>query len=200
MDTLTAIRERRSVKRYDPNFVMPEQDLDQLLELAILSPTSFNIQNWRIVAVTDPEQKQKLRAAAWNQAQVTDASVILLLCADLNAWDNEPERYWSNAPEQVRDMLVPLIRKFYGASTELQHDEAIRSVGIMGQTIMLAAKAMGYDSCPMIGFDMAKVSEIINLPENFLIGLMLPVGKALEPARERGGQLPLSEVVIKDSF
>ncbi len=200
MDTLTAIRERRSVKRYDPDFVMPQEDIDKLLELAVLSPTSFNIQNWRIVAVTDAEQKQKIRAASWNQAQVSEASLTLLLCADLNAWDNEPERYWREAPEQVRDMLVPMIRQFYSPNKTLQHDEAIRSVGIMGQTIMLAAKAMGYDSCPMIGFDPVKVGEIIKLPKDHVIGMMIPVGKALEPARPRSGQLSLDEVVVRNSF
>jgi nitroreductase len=76
----------------------------------------------------------------------------------------------------------------------------MRSCGIAGQTIMLAAKAMGYDSCPMIGFDPIQVSELINLPEDHVIGFMISVGKATEPARPRGGQLPLEEVVIQNKF
>ena len=200
LDTLTAIEARRSVKAYDPEFKMPDADLRKLMELALLSPTSFNIQNWRIVAVTDPAIKEQLKAAAWNQAQVSDAAVTLIFCADLKAHARNPERYWKNAPEAVQNMLVPMIGKFYEGNEQLQRDEAIRSIGIAAQTTMLAAKAMGYDSCPMIGFDPVTVGEIINLPEDHIIGMMLPVGKALQPARERGGQLAYDDVVHITGF
>lgn len=76
----------------------------------------------------------------------------------------------------------------------------MRSVGIAGQTIMLAAKAMGYDSCPMIGFDPAKVGELIKLPANHIVGFMITVGKATQPAWPKPGQLPLSDVVIRERF
>ena len=76
----------------------------------------------------------------------------------------------------------------------------MRSCGIAGQSIMLAAKDMGYDSCPMIGFDQEAVGKIIHLPEDHCISFMITVGKALKPAWPRPGQLPLSEVVIRDRF
>lgn len=82
----------------------------------------------------------------------------------------------------------------------MQRDEAMRSVGIVAQTIMLAAKAMGYDSCPMIGFDGEQVAEIINLPDDHVIGMMLVVGKAVKPAWPKPGQLSLDDVLIKDLF
>jgi len=199
MDTLSAIRERRSVKHFDPDHKMTEAEINGLLELCLLSPTSFNMQNWRFVVVTDPAKKAALRAAAWNQAQVSEASLTLLLCADLNA-HVDADRYWVNAPEPVREMLVPMIAPFYEGNPQLQRDEAMRSVGIAAQTLMLAAKAMGYDSCPMIGFDQAKVAEIIELPENHVIGMMLTIGKAVKDANVRGGQLPYEEVVFRDHF
>lgn len=199
MDTITAIRERRSVKHYNPNHKMTEAEISGLLELALLSPTSFNMQNWRFVAVTDQAKKDALCAAAWNQAQVREASLTILICADLNAHRNG-ERYWTNAPEPVRQMLVPMISPFYEDKPQIQRDEAMRSVGIAAQTLMLAAKAMGYDSCPMIGFDPLQVGEIIGLPENHVIGMMLTIGKALKDANVRGGQLPYEEVVFRDGF
>lgn len=199
METLTAIRERRSVKYYDPDHALSEAEIRQLLEAALCSPTSFNMQNWRFIAVTDPAKKEALRAAAFNQAQVTDAALTLILCADLDA-HNDPERYWTNAPDPVREVIVPMIQPFYGDNPQLQRDEAMRSVGIAAQTIMLAAKAMGYDSCPMIGFDPHKVAEIIQLPERHVIGLMITIGKALKPANLRPGQLPYEEVVHRDLF
>jgi nitroreductase len=199
METITAIKERRSVKHYDPNHEMSEAEINALLELALLSPTSFNMQNWRFVVVTDPEKRAAIQAAAWNQAQVTEASITILLCAKLNAYE-EAGRYWVHAPQPVQDMLVPMIAPFYQNSTELQRDEAMRSIGIAAQTLMLTAKSMGYDSCPMIGFDPEKVAEIIDLPENHVIGMMLTVGKALKDANVRSGQLPYDEVVFRDGF
>ncbi|MEM1223672.1 MAG: nitroreductase family protein [Verrucomicrobiota bacterium] len=199
MDTFTAIQERRSVKHYDPAHRMSEEEIHTLFDLALLSPTSFNMQNWRFVAVTDQATKEAIRAVAWNQAQVSEASLTIVLCANLNAHEGA-ERYWANAPEPVRKVLAPMVAPFYEGKAELQRDEAMRSVGLAGQTIMLAAKAMGYDSCPMIGFDPGKVAEIINLPENHVIGMLITVGKALKPANPRGGQLPLEEVVFQNQF
>ncbi|MGC6455467.1 MAG: nitroreductase family protein [Coraliomargaritaceae bacterium] len=199
MDTFTAIQERRSVKHYDPEHRMTDAESRQLMEAALLSPTSFNMQNWRFVVVTDTEKKAALRAVAWDQAQITDASLTIVLCADLNS-HIDGGRYWVNAPEPVREILVPMIEPFYADNPQLQRDEAMRSVGIAAQTLMLAAKDMGYDSCPMIGFDPVKAAEIIELPENHLIGMIIVVGKALKPASDRGGQLPYEEVVFTDCF
>jgi nitroreductase len=200
MDTLTAIQERRAVKHYDPEHRLSDSEIQTLMEHTILSPTSFNIQNWRIVLVDDPELRAKIRAASWNQAQVTEASLLILLCADLSAWQQEPDRYWQNAPEAVRQQLVPMILQFYEGRSELQRDEAMRSCGIAAQTLMLAAKSMGYDTCPMIGFDPQAVADLIQLPPNHVIGMMITLGKALQPARERGGQLPLDQVLIRNQF
>lgn len=201
MDTLDAIEQRRSVKQYDAAATMPEEDVQRLLDLALLSPTSFNIQNWRFVVVRDPEQRQRLRAAAWDQAQVEECQLLLVLCADLKAWDKDPARYWRNAPAGSQQQIVPMIRDFYtGHGEQMQRDEAMRSCGIAAQTLMLAAKSLGYDSCPMIGIDPAKVAELINLPADHAIGLLLAIRKAAAPARPRGGQLSKDEVVVTDRF
>lgn len=199
MDTFTAIRKRRSIKHFDANHQMDEAEIRQLVELALLSPTSFNIQNWRFVLITDPGEREAVREAAYGQAQITEASLTIVLCANLNAHRN-PDRYWENAPENVRASIVPNISPIYEGDEQMQRDEAMRSIGIAGQTIMLAAKAMGYDTCPMIGFDSDKVARIIRLPDNHVIGMMLTVGKATQSPNPRGGQLPYEEVVVHNAF
>jgi nitroreductase len=200
LDTLTAIEARRSVKHYDATFTMPESDKQKLMELARLSPTSFNMQNWRFVLVEETALRQEIQNAAWGQAQVTEASLLLVMCADLNAPFKQPERYMENAPEPVKQQLVPMIPATYKDRPQLQRDEAMRSVGIASQTLMLAAKAMGYDSCPMVGFDPVKVGELINLPEDHVIGMLLVIGKAAQPAHARSGRLPDADVVITNRF
>jgi nitroreductase len=200
MDVFSAIEQRRSIKQYDTSHKMTPEEERRLLELALLSPTSFNIQNWRFVIIRDPELKKQVRAAAWNQAQLEEAQLTLAICADLNAWDKEPERYWRDAPEKSRNMLVPMIRQTYRDRAQLQRDEAMRSVGIAAQTLMLAAKGMGYDSGALVGFDPDAVAKLINLPADHVIGMLLVIGKRRQDAYGRGGQLPYDEVVIENRF
>ena len=178
---------------------MTDEEIRRLIGLAILSPTSINMQNWRFVVARDPALRQQLRAAAWNQAQVTDASVWVILCADLLSFKKNPERYWSTAPPEVTKMMVQMLGMYEGRE-QLQRDEALRSCGMAAQTIMVAAKALGYDSCPMGGFDFEAVGRLINLPPDHMICLAVAVGKALQPARPRGGQLPLEDVMVFDRF
>lgn len=200
MDTQLAIQSRRSVKAFDPHHHLSEQAIEQLLGLTILSPTAFNIQHWRFVLVREQALRQQIRQAAWNQAQVTDASLLIVLCADLKAWQKQPERYWQNAPPATRDFLLPAIHDYYNQKPQVERDEAMRSCGIAAQTLMLSAKAMGYDTCPMDGFDFAEVGKLINLPPDHIISMLISVGKALQPAQARGGQLALQDVVINDRF
>ncbi len=92
METVKAIQSRRAVKHYDPAHEMTADEINKILSLAILSPTAFNIQNWRFVVVDNPELRAEIREAAWGQAQVTDTSLFIVLCADLKAWEKNPGR------------------------------------------------------------------------------------------------------------
>ncbi|MBS3951588.1 MAG: nitroreductase family protein [Methylomicrobium sp.] len=200
MNTVDAIKERRAVKLYDANHCMTDDEISGLMSLAMLSPTAFNIQHWRFVVVKDPELRSQIRAIAWDQAQVTDASLLIVLCADLKAWEKQPERYWANAPKEVQDYLIPAIDTYYRGKEQVQRDEAMRSCGIAAQTLMLAAKAMGYDSCPMDGFDFDQAAKLIKLPDDHVIAMFVAIGKAIQPAKPRGGQLSREEVVFTDTF
>jgi nitroreductase len=200
MDAIAAIESRRSIKHYDANHRMTDEEIRQLLSLAMLSPTAFNIQHWRFVVVRDMELRRAIRAVAWDQAQVTNASLLVVVCGDVQAWQKNPARYWVNAPQPVQDFLVPAIAQYYAGREQVQRDEVMRSAGIAAQTIMIAAKAMGYDSCPMDGFDFDAVAKLINLPADHAIALMVAVGKGTQPAWPRPGQLPYEQVVIENRF
>jgi nitroreductase len=200
MNVIEAVEQRRSVKHYDPDHVMTKEEINQILNLAILTPTAFNIQNWRFLVVSDKELRKKIRAVSWDQAQVTDSSLFIILCADLKSWEKEPGRYWRNAPQEVQDFLLPAIENYYKGKDQVQRDEAMRSCGMVAQTLMLAAKSLGYDSCPMDGFDFDKVADLINLPSDHVISMYVAIGKKTQEAQSRGGQLLLDEVLIHDTF
>lgn len=200
MDTLEAIRQRRSIKHFDAAHSMSAAQEKELLELAMLSPTAFNLQHWRLVVVKDGALRKAIRTAAHDQAQVTDASLLIAVCADTQAWAKSPERYWANAPEQARQMILPWIEGSYKNNAQRQRDESYLSCGMVAQSIMIAAKGMGYDSCPMEGFDFELVSKLIKLPADHVLTMLIAVGKAAKPANPRAGQLPYSEIVRTNTF
>jgi nitroreductase len=200
MDVFDAIASRRAIKHFDPNHQMTDAEITKLLEAAIQAPTSFNIQHWRFVVIKDPELRKQIRAAGNDQAQMTDASLLILMTGDVKAWQKEPQRYWRNAPKEVADLLVGWMGPFHEGREELQRDEAQRSIGMAMQTIMLAAQSMGYDSCPMIGFDFDAVAKLVNLPADHCIGPLVAVGKKTKDSWPKPGQLSLDEVVIQNRF
>ncbi len=200
MDTFEAIYGRRAVKHFDPDHKMSDAEIEKLLEAAIQSPTSFNIQHWRFVVVRDPDLRQQIRENGNDQAQMTDASLLILMTGDVLAWKKDPQRYWRNAPPEVAELLVNWMGPFHEGKDQLQRDEAQRSIGMAMQTIMVAAKAMGYESCPMIGFDHDAVAKLVRLPDDHCIGPMIAVGKGTKDAWPKPGQLALSEVVVNDRF
>lgn len=198
MDLLEAIRSRRSVKHYDPTHKMTDDEIRHLMEYVALSPSSFNMQNWHFVVVRDQDTKEKLCAASWHQAQVKDASVTVILCGSMKAYE-KVERYLRLAPDDAKNRLSGMIPGFY-ANEQLLRDEACRSIGLAGMTMMLMAREMGYDSCPMIGFDPKQVTEICALPEDQIPLMMCTIGKAKEPAHPRMGLLDFEEIVSYDTF
>ena len=91
MNTIEAIYKRRAVKAFDATHKLSADEERTLLEATIQAPTSFNIQHWRIVIFRDPELRAKLRKQFGNdQAQITDASLLVLFTADIKAWAKNP--------------------------------------------------------------------------------------------------------------
>ena len=153
------------------------------------------------MVLRDKDLRAKIRTELGNdQAQITDASLLVLFCADTKAWAKSPERYWANAPKEVADLLVGWMGPFHEGREWLQRDEAQRSIGMAMQTMMLTATAMGYHSCPMIGFEIEKVAELIKLPEDHVIGPMVAIGKGAKDPWPKPGQVPLDELVFENGF
>lgn len=201
MNTTEAIYARRSIKAFDPEHKLTEVEEKKLFEATIQAPTSFNIQHWRFVIIRDPELRAKIRKEYGNdQAQMTDASLLVLFTADTKAWQKDPARYWKNAPQEVADLLVGWMGPFHEGREWLQRDEAQRSIGMAMQTLMLTAKDMGYDSCPMIGFDIDEVAKLIKLPDDHVMGPMVAIGKGTKEPWPKPGQVPLEELTFENSF
>jgi len=200
MNTIEAITKRRSIRHFQKDFKIPNSDIEQLIKLAMLSPTSYNIQHWKFLVVEDLETRQKIQDAAFGQVQVTEASHLILVITDIKAWNKSMKEKWKNVPKEVGDFMSSSAPQFYEGREQLQRDEAIRSASFATQTLLIAATEMGYETGTMIGFDFDETAKIINLPENHIISNFIVVGKGIKDPMERGGQLPLEKVLIKNSF
>jgi len=195
MELFDAIYQRRAIKAFDPEHIISADDEKKLFEAAIQAPTSFNIQHWRFVVVRDKVLRAEMRKLGNDQTQITDSSLLVVMTADMKAWQKDPSRYWVQAPKEVADLLVGWMGPFHDG-----RDEAQRSMGMAMQTLMLAAKGIGLDSCPMIGFDIEAVAKLINLPADHVMGPMVAIGKGTKAPWPKPGQLSLDEVLVNNTF
>ena len=199
MELLEAIRRRRSVKHFDSGHKLTEEEFYFLFSNSFLAPSSFNMQNWHVVIVDDKDEQEKLCKASWNQSQVKDCSATLIMAGNLKGFESV-ERFTRKAPLEVQEMLRGTVPGFYKTNDSLQRDEAVRSVSLLSQNVMLVAKDMGLDTCPMIGFDPQEVCKIVQLPEHYIPVMMITLGRAKEHAKPRMGLFDLEEVVSRNHF
>jgi nitroreductase len=194
MDVEQAIRARRSMKSFveEP---LDETTLRKLFELVRLSPSSFNLQHTRFVVVREKARRVALRAASYGQKHVEECGADVVVAAKLSAHE-DVERVQMHVPDlALRAKLVKTITGYYKDKPAFQRDEAIRSGSLSSMTLMLAAQSMGLVTCPMIGFDPAKVSEIAGLDSNHIPVMLIVLGKPGPGAPFPTSRLPMSETV-----
>ncbi len=195
MDFFELANARHSVRIYEPGLEIGDADLKKIFDTVILSPSSFNIQHWKFVVVREQERKIKLRNLSFGQAQVEQAAAVVLVCGSVNAYLDAAMIY-ADVDEQTREKYVPMIEGAYRDQDALQREEAVRSGSLAAMSLMYAAKALGWDSGPMIGFDAMKVAEMIHLDENTIPVIMVVIGRAKDGQQPaRGYRRPLHEVV-----
>lgn len=192
-DALT--EQRHSVRRYQPGLSITDEDLRKIFLQVQRSPSSFNLQHWRFVVVRDVARKRALRDLSYGQQQVEDSAAAVLVCGRLDAFE-DASRLYADAPADLRNKFVPMISGVYRDQPALQREEAIRSGALAAMTLMYAAKHFGWDSGPMIGFDAAKVSSMLELMPNTVPVMLVTIGKALNGEQPlRLYRRPLSEIV-----
>ena len=199
MEFKDVINTRRSLRDFDNSAEINDTDLNYIIDAARKTPTSFNIQNWRFVAIRDRGIKEKIKRAAWDQAQVGINSVLIAVCADLTAWNDDTERYWAANGEETAKHMASMTQGFYKDRPEVQRDEAMRSVGMAATAIMLAATDLGYQCSPMIGFDPAATGAAINMPDGHVVGMLIAIGKSASLPYPKT-ELPRESVLIYDFF
>ena len=188
------VRARRSVRDYDLSQPLTDADLKAIFDDVILSPSAFNLQQWAFVVVREAEQKKRLRAASMDQAQVENCGAAIVVCAKLDAHVDAPTIF-AQAPEPMRGRMIGMTAQMYGGNAQFARDEAIRGASLAAMTLMYAAKARGFDTGAMIGFNPQQVAEVAGLTDNYIPAMLIVMGRGTPPATPRGHRKPVSEVV-----
>jgi nitroreductase len=197
-DALTIIKSRTSANNFDPTHVMTAAEIEELVSYAQETPTSFNQQNWRIVAVSSADRKAALKAVAYGQAKVSDAAVCFVLVGIKDGYKElgrlvKPLLEAGAIDQAAYDGWIGMANGMYAENTQLQHDEAIRSASMVAMTLMLAAQDKGLVSGAMIGFDPAGVAKEVGLGANELPVMLVSVGRAAPGNWPRKPRRPVSE-------
>ncbi|NEQ04987.1 MAG: nitroreductase family protein [Moorea sp. SIO4E2] len=184
-----AIEERRAARsfRLDP---IPTEILTEIFRLGVRSPSGFNLQPWRFIVVQEEANKEKLRACAFDQRQVTEAPVVLICCGDsrVNQTDyiESVIQIGKNAGgvnDAYADIMRSSIPQLFEYHPSFQSTEAWtnRHTMLAVAHLMIVAKSFGIDTCPMEGFVSAQVKEAFNIPAEVDVCCLLPMGYAAEP-------------------
>ncbi|WP_084361031.1 nitroreductase family protein [Neobacillus fumarioli] len=196
------IKERHSVRKYDPNFSIPKEEIEDILKEAVLAPSSSNLQPWRFIVIQDQEEKKELKKIAFNQEQVETASAVIAILGDKEMFKSIEKVYQSAfeagfLDETRRDLLIKSANNLYpNAPEELRKEIAIFDAGLVSMQIMLIAKDRGYDTVPMGGFNKEQFARKYNVPERYFPIILLPIGKAAAPAHKTT-RLPLEDLLIE---
>lgn len=204
MKTIKELMEWRfACKHFDMNKQIPEDVLMDLVDTARLAPSSFGLQAWKFIVVTNQELKAKLAVAAYNQPQITEASALVFFCArtDVLGADGVLAKYESlyKTEHNKTDEEVAGFAKMIEGTWNMKGPEGAvtwvqKQVYIPAEALILAAAEKGIDSCPMEGFDPAGVSAALGLPANILPTVLVTLGyrNMEQPKKVR---FPLSEVL-----
>lgn len=206
LDVPTAILQRRSIKNFKPDPIEPEL-LKLLIELTIAAPSSWNLQDWRIVVVQDKAQRAALAEAAFGQQQVLQAPVTFVFAADAYAWQQDLTPIYDQAlrngawTQDTVNYFKNAIPSFQEALKDKNREYAIKDAMIAATHLILAAESMGLSTCTMNGWVEDKVKAVIGAADNpeIAIALLIPVGYAAE-RRSNPGRLPLEYNVFVDSL
>jgi nitroreductase len=170
-DLLAALRFRYATKAFDPARKIPAETWDAFEKSLVLTPSSFGLQPWKFLVIDAAEIREKLKAASWNQPQLTDASHLVVLTArtdltqaDIDSWIARLSEI-QGTPIEALAGLSGMISSFSSAMTPAEKQAwNTRQVYIALGQLMTSAAVLGIDSCPLEGISPADYDTILGLP------------------------------------
>ena len=175
---------RYATKKFDSEKEISKEDLNTLLESIQLTASSYGLQPYEVIVVKDEKIREQLKAAAWNQTQITDASYVLVFANLKSVNEAYVDTYLDNiaetrnmSREDLKGMEDMIKSTTLQLPAELQNTWAAKQAYIALGNLLSAAASLKIDTCPMEGFDAAKFDEILGLGEkNLTTAVIAPIG------------------------
>ncbi|MEW4194142.1 nitroreductase family protein [Bacillus altitudinis] len=186
--TIDILKERASVKEYDTTHEMTKEELTELLDITTKAPSAWNLQHWHFTVFHSAESKAKLLPIAYNQKQISQASAVIAVLGDLEA-NLKGEKIYSELAEHgfiTEDIKETLMTQINGAyqSEQYAREAAYSNASLAAMQLMIAAKAMGYDTCAMGGFSKEAYVKEFNVSGRYEPVMLISVGKAAKEAHK----------------
>lgn len=203
-----AIEERRAARSFRPDPI-PDEVLTEIFRLATRSPSGYNLQPWRFIVLKNQDNKNKLRACAFDQRQVSEAPVVLICCGDRRISDPsyveaiiELGKEAGAMNDAYADFMRSAIPQLFENKPSFEAVEAWtnRHTMLAVAHLLIAAKALGVDSCPMEGFSAAQVKEAFQIPPEVDVCCLVALGYAAEPFKGYGGRFETQQVFYNETF
>ncbi|MCY8977428.1 nitroreductase family protein [Bacillus atrophaeus] len=196
-NTLDILQQRASVKEYDKNATISKEEMTELLELTTKAPSAWNLQHWHFTVFHSDESKAALLPVAYNQKQIIESSAVVAVLGDLKANENGEDVYGELAKQglitdEIKQTLLGQINGAY-QNEQFARDSAFLNASLAAMQLMIAAKAKGYDTCAIGGFNKEQFQEQFDVSDRFVPVMLISIGKAVKPAHQ-SNRLPVSEV------
>ncbi|WP_127495492.1 nitroreductase family protein [Paenibacillus glycanilyticus] len=183
---------RRSVRHYDENIKISKEEMLDIIKEASLAPSSANMQPWRVIIVHTPEGKNKLRPLVqFNTGQNITSAAMLIILGDTQSELYVEEIYDSaveqgKMPKDLRDKQVTQIMDMFPLlPREIKIEVAKIDASLFAMQLMLVARAHGYDTNPMAGFERDTIVRAFDLDdERYVPVMILSIGKASQEGHE----------------
>ncbi len=200
MEFKEVVKKRYAAKSFDGKKI-PEAKINELLEIIRYAPSSFNIQPWKIIVIESKDLKEKLSPVSWNQPQITSCSHLLVFCADKNILGKiesiEKEMIQHGAKKEDIKGYIDMMKGFQSNLSDSEKlSWAQRQTYIALGNAVNGATSLGFDSCPMEGFDSKEYSKILNLPSHIVPSALVAVGQATDTPKPKF-RLSEKEVFMK---
>ncbi|WP_110928101.1 nitroreductase family protein [Bacillus massiliglaciei] len=195
------VTERRSIKNYDKSVKISHEEMTEILTLATRAPSSVNMQPWRFLVIESPEAKATLAPLArFNQTQVETSSAVIAVFGDMNNFEKFEEIYGEAVekgfmPLEVKERIHASFSSYFESiSREEMEDVVLVDGGLVSMQFMLAARAYGYDTNPIGGYEKDKIAEAFGLDKDRYVPVMLiSIGKAADNGYQ-SVRLPIDQV------
>jgi nitroreductase len=205
-------------RRATPGFVsttVSDSDLKQIIDAGLHAPSGYNLQPWRFVIVRDADQRKLLRGAAFHQPKVESASVVIVACAALKAWQQGDlekmleigAKHGFADPAQIEGTRKAVTGALSGAPGDVcgwGPDWAVwgnRQVMIAFTHMMLMAESLGYDTAPMEGFVESQVKQVLSIPKDDVrVVAMLALGRLKGEDKKFAGRFPMEHTVFENAW